>query len=465
MINTNYWYYAQIRTIILHTLRLFQNFCVSEGIDDDGNPILRRVPCVYMSTDKSVVYMLNNASDTVLETVPKMVLAISEVKLNNDKISGAPYFEHQTSVTEKKFNKETGQYEYKPGNSYNITRLNPLPLGIVFKLFILTSMQDQKFQLFEQLRALFSPTLELQTSENPLDWTRMTAITLTGLNWSTKGTSNLDSTQLDSMDMTFEIDTNLDMPSLVQKQSIIEQITESIGDGRTLEDIMSWSLEDVSRTYYSPTGNKIKVFVDEENGKQKIKLLPSEKCTTWRDLFNIYGIKYDGKKANVNINCLTNANIDKRNDIIGAVCICPKDPTILVWKIDESTLPSTNLDPVNEIIDPHNCTPSTEIGTRYLLDTEISNCELWGTFIYEDGTPLTEKDKVNEGSIIQLTEQGWMVSLDPVLQRGVYYIRDNSSPLHLYTYNNEYNMWVDVVNKEYPIGFWRISERNISGLQ
>ena len=58
-----------------------------------------------------------------------------------------------------------------------------------------------------------------------------------------------------------------------------------------------------------------------------------------------------------------------------------------------------------------------------------------------------------------------MVSLDPVLQRGVYYIRDNSSPLHLYTYNNEYNMWVDVVNKEYPIGFWRISERNISGLQ
>ena len=74
MINTNYWYYAQIRTLILHTLRLFQNFCVSEGIDDDGNPILRRVPCVYMSTDKSVVYMLNNASDTVLETVPKMVL-------------------------------------------------------------------------------------------------------------------------------------------------------------------------------------------------------------------------------------------------------------------------------------------------------------------------------------------------------------------------------------------------------
>ena len=397
MINTGYWYYAQIRTIILHTLRLFQNFCVSEGIDDNGDPILRRVPCVYMSTDKSVVYLLNNSSDTVLETVPKMVLAISEVKLNNDKIAGSPYYALETAVTEKRFNKDKGQYEYAPGNSYNITRLNPLPLGIVFKLFILTSMQDQKFQLFEQLRALFSPTLELQTSENPMDWSRKTAITLTGLNWSTKGTSNLDSTQLDSMDMTFEIDTNLDMPSLVQKQSIIEQINNSIGDGKTLEDIMSWSLEDVTRTYYSPTGNKIKVFVDEEVGKQKIKLLPSDKCTTWQELLNIYGIKYDHKKGNVNINCLTNANIDKRTDIIGSLHLCPKDPTIAFWCINKTTLPSTNIDPVNAIINPHDYEPSTTVGTRYLLDSEISNCELWGTFIYEDGTPLTSQEKVMRG--------------------------------------------------------------------
>lgn len=461
MINTNYWYYGQIRHLILCVLRIFQNFCVSEGTDENGDPILRRVPCVYMSTDKSVVYMLNNATDTILETVPKMVLAIESVDLNNNKISGAPYFETQVAVTEKKFNKDTGQYDYEPGNSYNITRLNPLPVGFKFKLYILTTMQDQKFQLFEQIRPLFSPTLELQTSENPLDWSRITAITLTGLNWSTKGTTNLDGSTLDAMDMTFEVDMNLDMPTLVQKQSIIEQINNSIGDGSTLEDIMSWSLEDVTRTYHSPTGNRIKVFIDEEKGKQKIKLLPSEKCSTWLDLFNVYGLHYDGKKRNININCLTNSNIDKRTDIIGNVLLCPKDPTILLWDIDESTLPSSNLKNVDEIINPHNYTPSTNIGTRYLIDTDISNCELWGTFIYEDGTPLSEKEKVNEGSIIELTNDGWMISLNPLIERGVYYIRDNSSPLHLYTYNNEYNMWVDVINKEYPVGFWRISERNI----
>jgi hypothetical protein len=272
MINTNYWYYSQIRGIILHTLRLFQNFCISEGIDEDKNPILRRVPCVYMSTDKSVLHMLNNATDTVLEVCPKMVLTISEVKLNNDKIAGSPYFPFETSITEKRFNEDTGNYEYNPGNSYNITRLNPLPMGIIFKLYILTSMQEHKFQLFEQMRALFSPTLELQTSENPLDWTRVTAITLTQLNWSSRGTTNLDSTTLDSMDMTFEINTNLDMPSLVQKEKMIEQIVNSIGSGDTLEDIMSWSLEDTTRTYYSPTNNRVSVFYDESDDKQKINV-------------------------------------------------------------------------------------------------------------------------------------------------------------------------------------------------
>lgn len=239
MIDTNYWYYGQIRLLILHTLRLFQNFCVSEGMDENGNPILRRVPCVYMSTDKSVVYMLNNATDTVLETCPKMVLSISNVKLNNDKIAGSPYYAYETSITEKRFDKNSGNYVYEPGNSYNITRLNPLPLGIEFRLYILTSMQEQKFQLFEQIRSLFSPTLELQTSENPLDWSRVTAITLTNMNWSSIGTSNLDSTTLDAMDMTFVVDTNLDMPSLVQKERMIEQITNSIGEGNSLEDIMS----------------------------------------------------------------------------------------------------------------------------------------------------------------------------------------------------------------------------------
>ena len=229
--HVGYWYNAQIRTMILHTQRLFSNFYISNGKDDKGEDILQRVPCVFMSTDKSAVSMINNNTDTVIESSPKMVLTISEIKLNNDKISGSPYYEYISDVTEKKFNDEVGNYEYEPGNSYSVYRLNPLPIGITFKLYILTTMQTHKFQLFEQIRMLFSPTAELQTSENPLDWTRVGALVLTGCNYSSKGISNLDSSQLDAMDLTFELDTNLDAPALIHHNNQIETIiTEILSD-------------------------------------------------------------------------------------------------------------------------------------------------------------------------------------------------------------------------------------------
>lgn len=462
MINTNYWYYGQLRLLILHTLRLFQNFCVSEGLDENGNNILRRVPCVYMSTDKSVLYMLNNASDTILETCPKMVLAISNVKLNNNLQSGSPYYAYETSITEKKFNPDIGNYEYKEGNSYNITRINPLPLGVEFKLYILTTMQDQKFQLFEQIRSIFSPTLELQTSENPLDWSRLTAITLTGLNWSTKGTTNLDSSTLDSMDMTFEVNTNLDMPSLIQKEKMIEQITHSIGSGDTLEDIMSWSLEDVTRTFYSPTGNRVTAFVDND-GHQKLKLEPSEKCKNWHELLNCYGIKYNFVTHNVNVNCLTNSNVDVRNDIIGCLHLDSKNPQIAEWRIDNNTLPTPNVKAITEIIDPHNHIPTNSNGVRYLICNEISNCSTWGDFyqmINGEKVKLENNSIIPENSIIEYIDGHWCLDLNPAITLGVYYVRDNSNPMKIYTYNNDYKTWVDVVNKTYPVGFWRISQLN-----
>jgi hypothetical protein len=456
MDNTNYWYFGCLRHYILCTLRLFQNFCISEGKNEEGNDILRRVPCVYMTTDKSVAYMLNNATDTVLQSCPKMILALSDVKLNNNKISGAPYFAHETSITEKKFNKETGQYEYIPGNSYNITRLNPLPVGLVFKLDILTSTQDQKFQLFEQIRPLFSPTLELQTSENPLDWSRVTAITLTGLHWSSKGFDNLDGSTLDAMDMTFDVDINLDMPAIVQKEQLIEQITTSIGGGKNLDDIMSWSLEDITQTFFTPTNNRIISYV--ENDKQLLKLEKSASCDNWYQLLNVFGISLS-ESNNIKISATSNSNVDRTSNIIGNIKISDSNPTIAEWFISENSLPSTNIRAIDDIITPNTFIPSDIIGTRYLIDDNLTNFKNWGSFVYEDGTPSNEN--IVDGSIIELTQNGWIVSLNPIKNVGVYYLRNNNDPMKLYTFNNDHKIWVDVVNKTYPVGFWKISSRTV----
>jgi len=448
--NVGYWYNAQIRTIILHTQRLFSNFYISNGKDDDGKDILTRVPCVFMSSDKSVASMINKNTDTIIESAPKMVLTIAELKLNNDKISGSPYYDYVSDFTEKRFNEETGNYEYDIGNSYDVHRLNPLPIGITFKLYILTTMLTHKFQLFEQIRMLFSPTAELQTSENPLDWTRVGALVLTGCSYSSRNATGLDSSQLDAMDLTFELDTNLDAPALLQHNTQVETIVTEIGEGHHVEDTFGWDEGDSLRIYHTPSYNYITVQNNDE-----VILQPTEFASNWYQLFRKYGVTYNRSKNNVLLHTLITLDGLKRKSIYGPLIIDENDPTKAHWDYNSELLPTENVDPVNAIIDPHSYEPENIEGQRYMLDGDLpNNTSLWGTLKNTSGETI---DVAPSNSIIEYRNGFWTMVLDPYNEPAAYYIRDLSDARFLYTYNLEYNIWHDVLNRKYRQGNWRIS--------
>lgn len=451
MKNNNYFYYGQIRTVILHTLRLFSNFCISEGQDENGNEILRKVPCVFMSTDRSAMSLINNNSDAIIAAAPKMVLTISSLDLNDKYRMGTPYDKYETTFTEKVWDEEKEEYIHKPGNSYNVTRLNPLPIGIKFKLYILTSMVTHKLQLFEQIRSMFSPTLELQTSENPLDWTRLTAIVLTGVNWGSTGSNN--SSTLDAMDLTFEVNTNIDMPALVQYNQIIETIIDEIGSGKTVPDIMSWSASDITRTFITPTGATIQL-----QDNNKLLLFPSDRAKTWKDVCSIYGLGYPLADDDVYIHLnIFNTSNNTRNSIVGYITINNDDPTIVNFTINPETLPVTNVDDVDAIIEPHSFTPSSEIGTRYLITDDIyTDTVTWGKLFDEYNEPI---DTIEKNCIIVKVENGWKISLNPNERPNAYFLRNKIEYTYLYAYSIEHNIWYDFINRKYRPGSWQISTK------
>ena len=447
--NVGYWYYGQTRNLILHTVRLLSNFYVSNGKKENGDEDLIRVPCTFMSTDKSVLNQINNNSDNVLLSVPKMVLTISEIKLNNDKISGTPYYEYETEITEKQFDENSGNYEYDYGNSYRTKRLNPLPLGITFKLYILTTLQTHKFQLFEQIRMLFSPTAELQTSENPQDWSRLSALVLTGVNYSSRNT-NLDSSQLDSMDLTFELDTNLDAPALVTKNALIENIITELGEGNYVEDILNWGEKDSMRIYHTPSNNFIKV-----QNNNEIILSPSSNIKNWYQLLKLYNIKYNSLHNDVYVHCLINYDTDKKKSLYGPIKIDELNPEKAYWNFNAELLPSENLKPIDAIIDPHSFTPQNVEGERYLLDDDIGNdTKLWGELHNKQSQII---DKIDANCIIEYKNGFWTLMTDPKNEPATYYVRDLSDAKYLYSYNEDYKIWYDVINKKYRTGMWRIS--------
>lgn len=441
----NYWYYGQIRKIILHTLRIFSNFHVATGTDKDGKPILRRVPVTFMSTDKSALYQINNATDTIIETCPKMVLTISSIKMNNDRAYNPPHEAFETEITEKRWNEETGNYEYDIGNTYSVTRFNPIPIGIEFKLFVLTTLQTQKFELFEQIRTLFVPDLELQTSENPLDWTRVTAIVMTGINYSSKGTENLDSKQLDAMDFTFEVNTNLDTPALIDRSNIIETIVATIYPTDQPEEIYGWDFDEIYRTYYTP--HKSSILVKDNT---KVILKPGA-YENWKKLFNAYGIQYIAEKNNTYLHI----KIANNKEVYGTIKFNPNNEMELIWNIEQSSLPQTNLKEIDGIIDPHDYTPNYVNGERYLILSPLgSGSEVWGTLKDENGESLPS---IDANCIIEYNGENWILKTNPSQYPQDYYVDDKTDNT-LWTWNDEYQCWVDVINGTFREGHWRISQ-------
>ena len=114
-VDVSYWYSGRLVNLIRQTLRVFSDYYISIGKDDNGKPILKRVPVSFMSTDKSALALLNKNSDTTLQSFPKMILAISRIGMGKEINSGAAFEETEDSITEKYFNEETGEYEYKRG--------------------------------------------------------------------------------------------------------------------------------------------------------------------------------------------------------------------------------------------------------------------------------------------------------------------------------------------------------------
>ena len=95
-------------------------------------------------------------------------------------------------------------------------------------------------------------------------------------------------------------------------------------------------------------------------------------------------------------------------------------------------------------------------GVRYLLAEDLgNNTKLWGKLLDKSGK---EVSSIPENCIIEYKNGFWTLSLNPIEEPAIYYLRDNSDAKFLYTWNEDYSVWVDVINKKYRPGFWRISQ-------
>ena len=106
----------------------------------------------------------------------------------------------------------------------------PSPYTLNVNVDIWSTNTDQKLQIMEQLLMLFNPSLEIQTTDNYVDWSSLTSVELTSMSFSHRSIPIGTESEIDIAQLSFTTPIYINMPAKVKKLGIITNVIMSIFD-------------------------------------------------------------------------------------------------------------------------------------------------------------------------------------------------------------------------------------------
>lgn len=247
----DYFFAGQLRQYRLQFIRAFSNFSVDIG--PPGSPLIKRVPCRYGDASRIASTIVAGNSENKSPTTPFISCMISNIAMSPNRRQD-PMLVEKIQVNERKYDEETQRYTQDLGNRYTVERYMPVPYDLTMQVDIWTSNENIKEQLLEQILMLYNPSIDFQTSNNPLDWTFLSYIEMQeNITWSSRSIPIGTDNPIDVLSMTFKVPIFINPPAKVKRQSIIEQIVTDIVQARKEDFEWEWSeYEFLSRTITTP---------------------------------------------------------------------------------------------------------------------------------------------------------------------------------------------------------------------
>ena len=445
-----YFYDGQLRRFLVQFIRIVSNFEVEFGKDRDGTRTLQRVPVYYGDASRQAQVILKGNSENTLNAVPAMAAYISGLTYEQSRMQ-EPNFVSKMNLRMREYDATTGLYSGNQGDSYTIERLMPVPYKLTMKLDIWTSNTEQKMQLIEQIAVLFNPSLEIQSTDNYIDWTSLSFVQLTELLWTSRVIPAGAEESIDVASLTFDMPIWISSPAKVKRLGVIQKIINSIYDeqGEFSQDTILSNL--VGRVTVSPvnygvyySGNQLKLLKQHEVALEDGTLLKTAPPETWRAVIEIYGTLVTGTSE-------IRLALPTGTELIGSITYHPADPSILLFEPIEDTMPSNTLTAVDAIINPTNVIVDSGLlnptaGTRYLITDNIgSSNNLYGSEVWGDLVA-----QVND--VIEYNGT-WQVVFDSEQQSDIQYITNTNTGVQ---YRWTGSDWVKSVEGVYRGGDWSI---------
>lgn len=471
---SSYFYSGQVRRFLQQFIRLLYNFEVSLGKNREGIGTLMRVPVYYGDGSRQVASIIAKNSENNLPAVPAMTVYIANLRYDRPRIQ-EPSFVSSLRIRERAWDPVTQQYTDYQGDLLTVERLMPVPYLLTLKVDIWTSNTDQKLQILEQLYVLFNPSLEIQSTDNYVDWTSLTVVTLTDQTFTSRSVPVGTEDPIDVATLTFDIPIWLSAPARVKKQGVIQKIVADVYDSQGSIDnsINSFDITGslfLNRQIYTPinfnvvyTGNTLKLYVSDSVVEFDDELEPPMNEGNWE-----VAVRSFGELANTgNVSFLTNgiSQVQLENDgntVVGTVAYHPTDVSLLIFNVDTDTLPANTLAPVDAIIDPFTITVNSTylfpiLGVRYLIINPIgSAANSDGNTMTIDGPLLWNRTNqpeliANANDIIEWTGTRWIVAFDSAATTSIQYVTNLTTTIQ-YRWKNQ--QWTKAVEGRYGVGAW-----------
>jgi len=474
----DFFYDGQIRRYVTQFMRIFIGFKYEAGNGDQQS-----IPVMYGDLTRQVANIIRENSENKLPTVPRIACYITGLEMDTSRLSD-PTFVSKVNIRERNYTvDESGNRNYTsaPGKNVTVERLMPTPYIMTMKADIWTSNTDQKLQLLEQILVLFNPALEIQTTDNYVDWTSLSVVYLTGQQFSSRSIPAGTESDIDICSLDFQIPVWISPPAKVKKLGVVRSIIANIftedGDVQNLSTLV-YNNSDSNTVYVNPR-YPILLFKANNGQDYDYEVTILDQNAAIQDLGLDKKEYSDGRKLDWNGVLAALGNFTEGTSTIyfrqpdgteieGTIAINPVDPYILLVTVDPdspgykgNTLLTSSQYPsgkgtVDAIVDPTtynpiyklNGTNNIPLGHRLLVLEDVANdADGWKNV---DNTNTT----ITANSIVEWNGSSWVVIFDPSAVEDFTYVSNLNTGIQ---YKWDGIQWLKSFEGEYAPGFWRFN--------
>jgi len=377
----DFFYDGQVRRYLTQFMRVMSNFSYK-----DGKGQLTQVPVRYGDMNRQVAQILAKNSENVVQSAPFIACYIKDMQFDRERLQD-PTYVSKVQIRERAYDADNQEYLNVQGENYTVERIMPSPYMVTFNADIWTTNTEQKLQLWEQIVVLFNPSLEIQTTDNYLDWTSLSYLELTTQQFDSRNIPQGLESEISICSLTFKSPIWITPPAKVKKLGIVTKIINNVFTPTpdTIAGYSDYNVADLlsgevvrAKVVVTPGNydvlvlNNIATLIPIKHSDLDVEdpIVVNGAKANWKKLLDLYPGQFTAGLSQLR---LTRPD---GGEIVAYISLNPTDDFSLMLNIDGDTIPTnTILDgrgSVDAIVNPQTFNPaSVSANTRYLILEDV----------------------------------------------------------------------------------------------